>query len=154
MQKIWCKKYPHYVVGKIFVGALEVGWDQEFGGISYIVDIRGLPMMDTTVTAENKLWWPLSEALYATILAFETTGENQYLEWCQKIWDYIDEHLVDKKYGGDWYGYLRKDGTIFNRCKVNSKFFLSIFRNYSKKVITNFVYFRIFFVYGKVKSTN
>ena len=29
--------------------------------------------MDTTVTAENKLWWPMSEALYATILAYETT---------------------------------------------------------------------------------
>ena len=36
-------------------------------------DIKGQPLMDTTVTAENKLWWPMSEALYATILAYETT---------------------------------------------------------------------------------
>ena len=35
-----------------------------------------MPLMDTTVTAENKLWWPMSEALYATVLAFEETNES------------------------------------------------------------------------------
>ena len=32
--------------------------------------------MDATVTAENKLWWPMSEALYATVLAFEVSGKE------------------------------------------------------------------------------
>ena len=41
-------------------------------GLIYMCDIKGQPLMDTTVTAENKLWWPMSEALYATILAYET----------------------------------------------------------------------------------
>ena len=80
-------------------------------------DIKGLPLMDTTVTAENKLWWPMSEALYATILAYETTKENIYLEWCSKIWTYIEAHFIDSENGGDWWGYLRRDGTVFNKLK-------------------------------------
>ena len=80
-------------------------------------DIKGQPLMDTTVTAENKLWWPMSEALYATILAYETTKEDIYLEWCSKIWTYIEAHFLDSENGGDWWGYLRRDGTVFNKLK-------------------------------------
>ena len=80
-------------------------------------DIKGQPLMDTTVTAENKLWWPMSEALYATILAYETTKEDIYLEWCSKIWNYIEAHFIDSENGGDWWGYLRRDGTVFNKLK-------------------------------------
>ena len=99
------------------VGALDIGWDDELGGILYILDIKGLPLMDTTVTAENKLWWPMSEALYASILAYEETQRECFLKWCNKIWQYINQHFVDHENGGDWFGYLRKDGTIFNRLK-------------------------------------
>ena len=80
-------------------------------------DIKGQPLMDTTVTAENKLWWPMSEALYATILAYEITKEVIYLEWCSKIWTYIEAHFLDSENGGDWWGYLRRDGTVFNKLK-------------------------------------
>ena len=80
-------------------------------------DIKGQPLMDTTVTAENKLWWPMSEALYATILAYETTKEDIYLEWCSKIWNYIEAHFIDSENGGDWWGYLRRDGSVFNKLK-------------------------------------
>ena len=41
-----------------------------------MVDILGKPLMDATVTAENKLWWPMSEALYATMLAYERTKDR------------------------------------------------------------------------------
>ena len=57
------------------LGALELGYDNEFGGIIYMLDILNMPLMDATVTAENKLWWPMSEALYATVLAFEHTND-------------------------------------------------------------------------------
>ena len=43
------------------IGALEIGWEKDLGGILYMMDIEGKPLMDTTVTAENKLWWPMSE---------------------------------------------------------------------------------------------
>ena len=40
------------------------------GGILYMMDVLGKPLLDTTVTATNKLWWPQCEALYATMLAY------------------------------------------------------------------------------------
>ena len=58
------------------IGALELGYDKKYGGITYMLDILKMPLLDTTVTAENKLWWPMSEALYATVLAYEETGET------------------------------------------------------------------------------
>ena len=58
------------------LGALDLGYDKEHGGITYMLDILNMPLMDATVTAENKLWWPMSEALYATILAFEHTNNS------------------------------------------------------------------------------
>ena len=58
------------------LGALDLGYDQVHGGITYMLDILNMPMMDTTVTAEHKLWWPMSEALYATVLAFEESQET------------------------------------------------------------------------------
>ena len=44
--------------------------------------------------------------------------ETVYLDWCTKIWRYIEEHFLDEENGGDWWGYLRRDGTIFNKLKV------------------------------------
>ena len=64
------------------------------------------------------LFFYLKKALYATILAYEETKEVQYLDWCEKLWKYIDEHFIDHANGGDWFGYLRRDGTVFNRLKV------------------------------------
>ena len=64
------------------------------------------------------LFFNLKKALYATILAYEETKELQYLDWCEKLWKYIDEHFIDHENGGDWFGYLRRDGTVFNRLKV------------------------------------
>jgi len=114
------------------LGALELGYDHVSGGIVYMLDILNMPLMDATVTAENKLWWPMSEALYATVLAYEHTNDavrifqklhikfifKAFYNWLVKLWDCIEDKFIDKVNGGDWYGYLRKDCTIFSLLKV------------------------------------
>jgi hypothetical protein len=50
-----------------------------------MMDILGKPLLDTTVTATNKLWWPHCEALYACTLAYERSGDTSWLEWLAKI---------------------------------------------------------------------
>ena len=45
-------------------GSLVAGWDMDKGGLAYMLDVLGRPLMDCTVTAEHKLWWPACEALY------------------------------------------------------------------------------------------
>jgi N-acylglucosamine 2-epimerase len=100
-------------------GALKIGWDTEVpaGGLVYIMDILGKPLLDTTVTATNKLWWPHCEALYACTLAYDRTSDPKWLEWLTKVDDFCSAYLCDKEQGGEWLGYLNRDATPFNVCK-------------------------------------
>ena len=98
--------------------SLALGWDAEQGGggLLYMMDLCGKPLADCTVTAEHKLWWPMSEALYALMLAIELTGdEARWLPWLRKVHTFIYSRLCDAPY--EWYGYLRRDGSPANTCK-------------------------------------
>ena len=96
--------------------SLELGWDEEFGGILYFVDVEGLP--PEQYEHDMKLWWPHNEAIYACLLAYHLTGEQKYADWHRKIHDYAYSHFQDKKHG-DWYKYLHRDGTISSTVKGN-----------------------------------
>jgi len=101
-------------------GALTLGWDTDEynGGILYMMDVLGKPLLDTTVTATNKLWWPQCEALYATMLAYAETKDPKWAVWLEKVNKYIYTYFCDAGAGnGEWFGYLNRDGSIFNRCK-------------------------------------
>lgn len=83
-----------------------------------MMDLGGKPLADCTVTAEHKLWWPMTEALYALMHAIELTGDlERWLPWLQKVHRWIYGHLCDASGGGEWFGYLRRDGSVFNACK-------------------------------------
>ena len=45
--------------------------------------------------------------------------EKVFYDWCVTLWKCIDKYFIDKENGGDWYGYLRRDCTVFNKLKVN-----------------------------------
>ena len=97
-------------------GSLELGWDSEEhgGGILYMMDIEGRPMVDATVTSNGKLWWPHCEALVALTLAFLRTGDQKWVSWLTKVHDYCFAHFSD---GNGWYGYLNRDGSRLLDCK-------------------------------------
>ena len=54
---------------------LELGWDSEFGGMLLAVDADGREEVGWA-HAEKKFWWPHTEALYATLLAYEATART------------------------------------------------------------------------------
>ena len=54
---------------------LSVGAEENGGGILYMVDVEGRPLVDCTVTANGKLWWPHTEALVALVLAYTRTRD-------------------------------------------------------------------------------
>jgi N-acylglucosamine 2-epimerase len=102
--------------GKLLAGAcriidlsLERGWDQEFGGLLYFVDVHGRP--PTQLEHDMKLWWPHSEALYATLLAYAMTGQPRYAQWYERIHEWTLAHFPDPQFG-EWFGYLHRDGTV------------------------------------------
>jgi N-acylglucosamine 2-epimerase len=92
------------------------GWDQEYGGLLYFVDVRGLPVQE--YWHDMKFWWPHNEAIIATLLAYQLTGNQKYADWHAQVHDWSHEHFVDSEHG-EWYGYLHRDGRISVPLKGN-----------------------------------
>ncbi|MCL4694957.1 MAG: AGE family epimerase/isomerase [Candidatus Hydrogenedentes bacterium] len=94
--------------------SMDLGWDDEYGGILYFVDIDGRP--PEPYEHDMKLWWVHCEALYANLLAYRLTGEQRYWDNFEKIDQYAFAHFPDPKQG-EWFGYLHRDGTLANTVK-------------------------------------
>ncbi|MDE5800549.1 MAG: AGE family epimerase/isomerase [Paramuribaculum sp.] len=92
------------------------GWDEQYGGIINFRDCKGLPPQD--YSQDMKFWWPQTEAVIATLYAYEATGDARYLEMHRKASDWAYTHLPDPEYG-EWFGYLHRDGTVAQPAKGN-----------------------------------
>lgn len=99
---------------EVIEGSLEIGWDKEFGGIFYYVDLEGKPTLQ--LEAPMKLWWPHTEALYALVLAYTLTREDRWLTWLEKVDAYSYHHFADPNYG-EWFGYCDQRGNLAKTCK-------------------------------------
>ena len=95
------------MAAKMFDMAVEMGWDEEYGGLKYFVDCLGRP--PEAYEHDMKLWWPHTEMLIAALMLYRDTGEKRYAEWFARAWDYSMAVFPDREYG-EWYGYLRRDG--------------------------------------------
>jgi len=82
---------------KVVKRSFELGWDSVHGGLFRFVDAHGkAPKGDAKTrfeqlileTWDTKIWWPHSEALYASMLGFHLTGDPELLEMHQKVHDY------------------------------------------------------------------
>jgi N-acylglucosamine 2-epimerase len=93
--------------------AIDSGWDIDYDGLFRFVDVsggkpegvrKGIPYEELiTDTWDMKLWWPHSEALYATLLGFDLTGNENMLELHQKIHTYVfDTFPNPDKSNGEW----------------------------------------------------
>lgn len=90
------------------------GWDEEFGGLFYFRDLRGLPVQE--YWHDMKFWWPHNEAVIATLLAWQLTRDPKYARWHRLVHDWSFEHFADREFG-EWYGYLHRDGSISSPAK-------------------------------------
>ena len=94
----------------------EWGWDKQYGGIINFRDCRGLPAQD--YSQDMKFWWPQTEAIIATLYAYEATHDDKYLIMHKQISEWTYAHFPDNEYG-EWYGYLHRDGTVAQPAKGN-----------------------------------
>lgn len=92
------------------------GWDEEYGGLFYFRDLRGLPIQE--YWHDMKFWWPHCEAIIATLLAWTITGSEKYAAWHGQVHEWSFRHFPDSQFG-EWYGYLHRDGRISTRLKGN-----------------------------------
>jgi N-acylglucosamine 2-epimerase len=96
--------------------SLEIGWDEQYGGILYFKDCKGYP--SPRYEHDMKLWWPHNEAIYATLLAFHLTGNKRYIDRHARLHDWAYAHFPDREHG-EWYGYLHRDGSVSSTLKGN-----------------------------------
>lgn len=83
----------------VIVRSLSIGWDADQGGLLRFVDRDGGtprgPTSGTRMEAliqdtwDTKLWWPHSEALYATLLGYRLTGRETLGTWFQGVEAYV-----------------------------------------------------------------
>ena len=96
--------------------SLAKGWDDQYGGLLYFRDARGLPSAE--YAHDMKLWWPHNEAIIATLLAWQLTGDDEYARWHERVHDWAYAHFPDRAHG-EWFGYLHRDGSVSTRLKGN-----------------------------------
>jgi len=63
-----------------------------------------------------KLWWPHTEALYAHLLNYALTGNEEDWNRFEQVHDYTFDHFPDPAHGG-WFGYLDREGGRTHECK-------------------------------------
>jgi N-acylglucosamine 2-epimerase len=95
-------------------GSMEFGWDPEFGGLYYLLDIENKPMLP--LEHFMKLWWVQIEAIYALVLAYTQTRDARWLPWLDKLTEYTWRLCPDPQYG-EWLGYFDRQGNVTHTCK-------------------------------------
>ncbi|WP_339736680.1 AGE family epimerase/isomerase [uncultured Sunxiuqinia sp.] len=94
---------------KIILDTLQFGWDKEFGGIFYFMDIKGNPPQQ--LEWDQKLWWVHIETLISLIKAYKNTGKEECLQWFDKVHKYTWVHFPDPQHD-EWFGYLNRRGEV------------------------------------------
>ena len=90
------------------------GWDTEHGGLLYFTDLFGKPVQE--YWHDMKFWWPHNEAIIATLLAWQLTGEARFATMHQQVHNWSFTHFPDREHG-EWFGYLHRDGRLSSRAK-------------------------------------
>ncbi len=59
---------------------------------------------------ETRIWWVQAEAVLGFLNAYERTGDEKFLKASESEWKYIEEYIVDKRPGGEWFADVDKNG--------------------------------------------
>ena len=88
---------------------LERGWDREFSGLYYFLDVKGKYPLQ--LEWDQKLWWVHLESLIACAKGYLYTGNEDLARWFMKLHDYTWKHFKDTEHP-EWYGYLNRRGEV------------------------------------------
>ncbi len=98
----------------VVLNILQFGWDEEYGGIYYFMDVQGHPPHQ--LEWNQKLWWVHLESLVALLIGFNLTHRQECWQWLKKIHDYSWQHFSDDT-NGEWFGYLNRRGEVLLNLK-------------------------------------
>ncbi len=73
------------------------------GGLLYEADPAG-------IVDDDKHWWPQAEAVVGFMNAYQLSGRNCFFEASMNCWRFIEDHIVDRRYG-EWFWKVSREGT-------------------------------------------
>jgi mannobiose 2-epimerase len=81
------------------------GLDKD-GSLFYECNSKGV------MTDPNKHWWAQAEAVVGFYNAYQVSGERRFFDASYRVWEYIEEKIVDKVHG-EWHAKLKPAGTPY-----------------------------------------
>lgn len=67
---------------------------------------------DKGVVDTNRVWWVQAETIVGFLNGYEKDpSKTQYKEVAEAAWQFIKEHVIDKRQGSEWYWLVRQDGS-------------------------------------------
>ncbi|MCR5343580.1 MAG: AGE family epimerase/isomerase [Butyrivibrio sp.] len=63
------------------------------------------------VVDETGIWWVQAEAMVGFVNAFMKTEDTRYFKGAETLWDFVEESLIDKREGSEWFWEVSPDGT-------------------------------------------
>ncbi|HEY3925294.1 MAG TPA: AGE family epimerase/isomerase [Acidothermaceae bacterium] len=82
---------------QLFARAVGDAWDPAQHGFAYTVDWSGHPV------AQQRLHWPLAEAIGAARYLYAATGKAAYADWYEQFWQIADSAYIDYEHGSWWH---------------------------------------------------
>ncbi len=55
------------------------------------------------------IWWVQAEGVVGFYNAYRRYDDARYLDIARSLWEYIKEHIIDKREGGEWYSQVFDD---------------------------------------------
>jgi N-acylglucosamine 2-epimerase len=109
MLEKWPDEAKRQMLLDAILGAMEYGWDGEYGGLFYLQDVDRRPT--TALESNMKLWWPHTEGILANAIAYRQTGDERYLQWWRRTDEYASRTFRDPT-RGEWFGYCDRRGEV------------------------------------------
>lgn len=67
---------------------------------------------DKGVVDTNRVWWVQAETIVGFLNGYEKDpSKTQYKEAAEANWQFIKDHVIDKRQGSEWYWLVRQDGS-------------------------------------------
>lgn len=82
---------------QLFDRAVSDAWDPAHHGFAYTVDWDGHPV------AQQRLHWPMAEAIGAARYLYAATGKAVYADWYEQFWQLADSDYIDYEHGSWWH---------------------------------------------------
>lgn len=91
----------------LFDRAFEIAWDNEHGGLIYGFNPQG------ECCDSDKYFWVQAESFAAAAMLHDVTGEQQYLDHYNALWQYSWQHMVDHTFGA-WFRVLTAENSKYS----------------------------------------